>query len=96
MFLTKINLKSFWLKKIIQVTDSIPWVRCASGNVYMTVPLFLDMSSMIDQLTTKKPTGAQVSIWQSLQGGTVVNPTVVALYVGNGKSRLQKRNVNSN
>ena len=25
------------LKKIIQVTDSIPWVRCASGNVYINV-----------------------------------------------------------
>ena len=36
MFLTKINLKQFWLKKIIQVTDSIPWVRCASGNVSQT------------------------------------------------------------
>ena len=24
----------FWLKKISQVVDSIPWVRCASGNVY--------------------------------------------------------------
>ena len=33
MFLTEINFKLFWLKKIIQVTDSIPWVRCASGNV---------------------------------------------------------------
>ena len=33
MFLTEISLKLFWLKKIIQVTDSIPWVRCASGNV---------------------------------------------------------------
>ena len=33
MFLTEFNLKSFWLEKIIQVTDSIPWVRCASGNV---------------------------------------------------------------
>ena len=36
MFLTKIYLKSFWLKKIIQVTNSIPWVRCASGNVFTT------------------------------------------------------------
>ena len=35
MFLTEINLISFWLKKIIQVTDSIPWVRCASGNVLL-------------------------------------------------------------
>ena len=35
MFLTEFNLKSFWLEKIIQVTDSIPWVRCASGNVYV-------------------------------------------------------------
>ena len=33
MFLTEISLKLFWLKKITQVTDSIPWVRCASGNV---------------------------------------------------------------
>ena len=33
MFLTEISLKLFWLKKFIQVTDSIPWVRCASGNV---------------------------------------------------------------
>ena len=33
LFLTEISLKLFWLKKITQVTDSIPWVRCASGNV---------------------------------------------------------------
>ena len=40
MFLTEINLKLFWLKKIIQVMDSIPWVRCASGNVsYMRASL---------------------------------------------------------
>ena len=25
MFLTEIDLKLFWLKKIIQDTDSIPW-----------------------------------------------------------------------
>ena len=37
MFLTEINLKLFWLKKIMQVTDSIPWVRCASGNVFQLV-----------------------------------------------------------
>ena len=35
MFLTEINFILFWRKKIIQVTDSIPWVRCASGNVYI-------------------------------------------------------------
>ena len=33
LVLTDINLKWFWLKKISQVMDSIPWVRCASGNV---------------------------------------------------------------
>ena len=27
-------MKIIWLKKIIQVTDSIPWVCCASGNVF--------------------------------------------------------------
>ena len=32
IFLIEINLKSFQLKKIIQVLNSIPWVRCASGN----------------------------------------------------------------
>ena len=37
MFLTEISLKLFWLKKITQVTDSIPWVRCASGNVWLFV-----------------------------------------------------------
>ena len=34
IFLTKINLKLYQLKKIIQVLNSIPWVRCASGNVF--------------------------------------------------------------
>jgi hypothetical protein len=28
------NLHSFRLLEIIQVLDSISWVRCASGNVY--------------------------------------------------------------
>ena len=28
------NLHSFQLSEIIQVVDSISWVRCASGNVY--------------------------------------------------------------
>ena len=28
------NLHSFQLLEIIQVLDSISWVRCASGNVY--------------------------------------------------------------
>ena len=31
---SNINLKLYQLKKIIQVLNSIPWVRCASGNVY--------------------------------------------------------------
>ena len=34
LVLTEINLKWFLLKKIIQVLNSIPWVRCASGNVF--------------------------------------------------------------
>ena len=29
------NLHSFWLLEIIQVLDSISWVRCASGNVFI-------------------------------------------------------------
>ena len=29
------NLYSFQLLEIIQVLDSISWVRCASGNVYV-------------------------------------------------------------
>ena len=29
------NLHSFQLLEIIQVLDSISWVRCASGNVLM-------------------------------------------------------------
>ena len=33
IFLTEINLKLLQLKKISQVLNSIPWVRCASGNV---------------------------------------------------------------
>ena len=33
-FLNEINFKRFQLKKIIQVLNSIPWVRCASGNVF--------------------------------------------------------------
>ena len=39
IFLTEINLKLLKLKKIIQVLNSIPWVRCASGNVFQ---LFLN------------------------------------------------------
>ena len=35
LFLTEINLKWFQLKKIIQVSNSIPWVRCASCNVFL-------------------------------------------------------------
>ena len=31
-----LNLHSFQLLEIIQVLDSISWVRCASGNVYNT------------------------------------------------------------
>ena len=42
MFLTEITLKSFWLKEIIQVTDSIPWVRCASGNVSRFLSTFFN------------------------------------------------------
>ena len=34
IFLTEINLKVFQMKKFIQVLNSIPWVRCASGNVF--------------------------------------------------------------
>ena len=30
------NLHSFQLLEIIQVLDSISWVRCATGNVYNT------------------------------------------------------------
>ena len=33
LVLTEINLEWFWLNKISQVMDSIPWVRCAYGNV---------------------------------------------------------------
>ena len=39
LVLTEINLKWFWLKKISQVMDSIPWVRCASGNVSRICPM---------------------------------------------------------
>ena len=31
------NVHSFQLLEIIQVLDSIYWVRCASGNVYVFV-----------------------------------------------------------
>ena len=34
IFLTEINLKLSQMKKIFQVLNSIPWVRCASGNVW--------------------------------------------------------------
>ena len=37
------NLHSFQLLEIIQVLDSISWVRCASGNVY-----FVDCFHSID------------------------------------------------
>ena len=36
------NLHSFWLLEIIQVLDSISWVRCASGNVF-----FINISGYI-------------------------------------------------
>ena len=32
------NLHSFQLLEIIQVLDSISWVRCASGNVFLKSP----------------------------------------------------------
>ena len=31
------NLHSFQLFEIIQVLDSISWVRCASGNVFQSI-----------------------------------------------------------
>ena len=33
-----LNLLSFQLLDIIQVLDSISWVRCASGNVFLIPP----------------------------------------------------------
>ena len=33
------NLHSFQLFEIIQVLDSISWVRCASGNVFNIISL---------------------------------------------------------
>ena len=33
------NLHSFQLFEIIQVLDSISWVRCASGNVSLELPI---------------------------------------------------------
>ena len=39
IFLTDMNWKYFWLKEIIQVADSIPWVCCASGNVSLQMSL---------------------------------------------------------
>ena len=39
MFLTENNLKVFQMKKFIQVLNSIPWVRCASGNVFIQPPV---------------------------------------------------------
>ena len=36
------NLHSFKLLEIIQVLDSISWVRCASGNVFFAGSLGLN------------------------------------------------------
>ena len=36
--LSKMDTNSI-VNKIIQVKDSIPWVRCASGNVHLKAPL---------------------------------------------------------
>ena len=38
------NLHSFQLLEIIQVLDSISWVRCASGNVLKSARIFTKMS----------------------------------------------------
>ena len=34
IFLSWYNFKLILIRKMIHVIDSIPWVRCASGNVY--------------------------------------------------------------
>ena len=41
------NLHSFQLLDIIQVLDSIPWVRCASGNVFISYINFTELSAAI-------------------------------------------------
>ena len=37
------NIKLISVRKLIQVIDSIPWVRCASGNVFLMPPLIIDL-----------------------------------------------------
>ena len=49
-----------------------PRTICAGPSVRLIPPLLLLW-----------PSGAQVFIWLGLQGGTVANPTVVALYIEN-------------
>ena len=41
------NLHSFQLLDIIQVLDSISWVRCASGNVYTFRALLLEWDCVL-------------------------------------------------
>ena len=40
------NLHSFQLLEIIQVLDSISWVRCASGNVLFCGGPLVDFSAL--------------------------------------------------
>ena len=37
------NIKLISVRKLIQVIDSIPWVRCASGIVFLMPPLTIDL-----------------------------------------------------
>ena len=61
VFFTLINLKLFQLKKIIQVLDSIPWVRCASGNVFLHSPL--EAKRNIHCIPTAKMEGDSLSLY---------------------------------
>ena len=59
------NLHSFKLLDIIQVLDSISWVRCASGNVYCLGAFFRFGPANIYQLVTRVNQNPLYSVIQS-------------------------------
>ena len=43
IFVSQNNFKLFSVRNMIQVIDSIPWVRCASGNVFQLFSTFFQL-----------------------------------------------------
>ena len=63
------NFKFIPVRKIIQVINSIPWVRCASGNVYYTrsapaimISFWINKSVLLQSANVKKLLNRLISL----------------------------------